>query len=61
MKFFIELSFWIGAALFVIRIIEMAASDWPQERKPKSLGQHVAETIVGAAIAIWAGIILFAH
>jgi hypothetical protein len=61
MELFIQLSFWLGVVCFTIRIIDMAVREWPVEREPKSLGQHVAETIIGVAITVWAGIILYAH
>jgi hypothetical protein len=61
MELFIKLTFWLGVVCFTIRIIEMTVREWPEEREPKSLGQHVAETILGVGITIWAGILLYGH
>ena len=59
MELFVKLSFWYGVLCLGIRIIEMTVRDWPEERKPKSLGQHVAETIIGILITFWAGILIY--
>lgn len=59
MELYIKVSFWIGLIGTVIRLLEMGTVDWPQVRKPKTLGAHVMETILGIAILIWLGLLLW--
>jgi hypothetical protein len=61
MELYVKVSFWLTAIMTVIRILEMALRQWPQEREPKSLGCHCAETIIGISVLVWAGIILWWH
>ena len=60
MRLYIQVFFWLGVFAFVLRIIAMAGLDWPQVRGPKSLGLHVADTIIGLGMTLWAGILLYA-
>lgn len=60
MELFVLVSFWMGVLAFSIRIFELGVSDWPQQRKPKSLGLMVAETLIGIAFTVWAGLVLWA-
>ncbi len=59
MEFYIKVSFWFTVVVTLIRIFLMAASKWPRELEPESLGMHLARTLLGAAFAIWAGIVLW--
>ena len=59
MKLFVLVSFWLGVLCFAIRIIELGVSDWPKAREPKSLGAMIAETLLGIAVTVWAGIVLW--
>ena len=61
MKLYIQFAFCAGVLLFAIRIVEMACRQWPQNRPPKSLGQHCAETFIGIAFTLWAAWLLFAN
>jgi len=55
---FIKIIFWAGVFANSIRLIDMSLSEWPKTREI-SLGEKVAETIIGIGMTIWAGIILF--
>ena len=59
MKLFILIQFWLGAAMFVWRVVELAVTTYPEARKPKTMGLHIAETIIGLAVVVWAGIVLW--
>lgn len=59
MELYIKISFWLGVVVTFIRLVEMSASEWPKERKPKTLGAHIAETIIGIAMCVWAGLVLW--
>jgi hypothetical protein len=61
MQLYVQVSFWLGLIVTLIRLIEMGVIEWPQERKPKSLGQQVAEMIIGIVIMLWAGWLLWAR
>lgn len=60
MRLFVMVSFWYGAAVFVVRTILMASSEWPKPQKPKTLGQMVAATLLGLGVTVWAGLVLWA-
>ena len=59
MKLFVMVAFWIGVLSFAIRIILLSVASWPRQREPQSLGAMVAETILGIAFTVWAGIALW--
>lgn len=59
MHIYLQFSFWTGLICLVIRLVMMGCVDWPLKREPKSLGAHLAETIIGLATVIWISILLF--
>lgn len=59
MRLYILVSFWASVATTTIRMFEMGLRDWPYNREPKSLGEHIMQTLIGIAILVWGGIILF--
>lgn len=59
MEIYVTISFWLGVFVTVCRVIDMSASEWPKKQKPKTLGFMCAETILGVAFTIWAGIALY--
>lgn len=59
MDIFIKVFFWIGVVVTIIRLIEMATCHWPRELEPETLGFHAAKTILGLAIVLWAGLLLW--
>lgn len=59
MKFFVQFLFWVYLVVLVIDIFEMGLRDWPAERKPQTLGAHVAGTIVTMLMLLWAAALLY--
>lgn len=59
MELYVKVSFWIGFVCLLIRLAKLGVTEWPEERKPKTIGDHCAETILGLAFTIWAGICLW--
>ncbi len=59
MRLFILISFWLGVGGFVIRMGEMCFREtWPKTVKT-SLGEHMAYTIIGIGVTVWAWYLLF--
>ena len=58
MEFYIKVSFWLGVVCFVIRIVSIAVLEFPHEEKV-TMGGFVARTILGLAVTIWLGILLY--
>ena len=59
MEMYVKVCFWIGVVMLLVRTIDMAASEWPKQQKPKTLGFMVAETLLSLAFTVWAGIALW--
>lgn len=59
MKTYLLVTFYLGLICFIIRVIELSVVEWPQQRKPKTLGQMIAETIIGVVWMIWTGLLLW--
>lgn len=59
MELYVKVSFWFGVGFAIVRLAEMAGSEWPKKRPPKTLGEHTAETLLGIALCIWAGLVLW--
>lgn len=58
MKLFIQVAFWLGTFVTIIRLLEMSLRTWPKKTET-TLGMHTTITIIGIGTTVWAGILLF--
>lgn len=59
MELYIKISFWLGVITIVLISIIMVGSTYPRTSR-HSLGEDTVSLILNIAIAVWAGILLFA-
>ena len=59
MLLYTQIMFGLYVFLFVVEVLIMYATDYPEIRQPKTLAQAVAGCLLHLAMLIWTGLILF--
>jgi len=59
MELFVKVYFWFGVGVFICKIVQ-PDRDWEtRSRQPETIGNFLAELLVGLAVTIWAGLVLW--
>jgi len=60
MRTYILVNFCLAAFSFIVRIIVLAADEYPRASKPKSTGSDAAHILIMVPFLLWAAFLLWA-